>query len=107
MKERFEAIFKTKTRDEWCALMEGTDICFAPVLSMKEVAKHPHIAHRGTYVEKHGLTQPAPRRASAGRRRSSTGRRPGPGSTRRRSSRRYGFKPDEIEQLRASKAVSG
>ena len=60
LKARFETIFKTQTRDHWCALMEGTDICFAPVLSMDEAPNHPHIKHRNTFVEFHGLTQPAP-----------------------------------------------
>jgi alpha-methylacyl-CoA racemase len=59
-KERFEALFKQKTRDEWCAIMEGSDVCFAPVLTMAEAPTHPHIAHRKTYVERGGLVQPAP-----------------------------------------------
>ena len=60
LKERFEAIFKTKTRDEWCELMEGSDVCFAPVLAMSEAASHPHIQHRKTFVEANGIVQPAP-----------------------------------------------
>ncbi len=60
LKARFETLFKTQTRDQWCALMEGTDICFAPVLSMDEAPNHPHIRHRKTFVESHGLVQPAP-----------------------------------------------
>ena len=53
-------IFASKTRDEWCALMEGTDVCFAPVLTMAEAAEHPHNVARGTFVEHSGITQPAP-----------------------------------------------
>ena len=60
LKERLGAIFKTKTRDEWCELMEHTDVCFAPVLSMAEAPEHPHNVHRGTFVEVEGITQPAP-----------------------------------------------
>jgi alpha-methylacyl-CoA racemase len=60
MKEKISDIFKTKTRDEWCEIMEGSDVCFAPVLSMSEVDQHPHIAHRKTYVEVAGVKQPAP-----------------------------------------------
>ena len=52
--------FKTKTRDEWCALLEGTDACFAPVLSWSEAPLHPHLRGRGTFVEIDGVTQPAP-----------------------------------------------
>lgn len=54
------AIFKTKTRDEWCEIMEGTDVCFAPVLSIWEAPDHPHNRARETFVEVDGLTQPAP-----------------------------------------------
>ncbi len=60
MKERLSDIFKTKTRDEWCQIMEGSDVCFAPVLSMSEVAEHPHVKHRNTYIEISGVVQPAP-----------------------------------------------
>ncbi|MFN8052953.1 MAG: CaiB/BaiF CoA-transferase family protein [Acidimicrobiales bacterium] len=60
LKERLAAIFATKTRDEWSAIMEGTDVCFAPVLSMDEATKHPHNVERGTFIELNGITQPAP-----------------------------------------------
>jgi alpha-methylacyl-CoA racemase len=60
MKERFAEVFRAKTRDEWCELMEGTDVCFAPVLGMGEAPQHPHIAHRKTFVELDGVVQPAP-----------------------------------------------
>ncbi|HEY2303466.1 MAG TPA: CaiB/BaiF CoA-transferase family protein [Acidimicrobiales bacterium] len=60
MKQRLAAIVRTRTRDEWCALMEGTDTCFAPVLSVDEAPRHPHNAHRGTFTEVGGVMQPAP-----------------------------------------------
>ena len=60
MKAHLAAIFVTKSRDEWSALLEGTDICFAPVLTMDEAAQHPHNVHRKTFVEVAGITQPAP-----------------------------------------------
>jgi alpha-methylacyl-CoA racemase len=60
LKERLAALFATKTRDEWCALMEHTDVCFAPVLRMSEAAKHPHNVERSTFVELDGMMQPAP-----------------------------------------------
>lgn len=53
-------VFKTKTRDEWCALMEGTDVCFAPVLTLSESFEHPHARARGTYVNVEGVMQQAP-----------------------------------------------
>jgi alpha-methylacyl-CoA racemase len=60
LKERFIAVFATRTRDEWCALLEGTDACFAPVLTVSETANHAQTAHRGTIVEVDGIRQPAP-----------------------------------------------
>ena len=59
-KEKLTAVFKTKTRDEWCAIMEGSDVCFAPVLSLSEVADHPHNKERQTFVTRDGIVQPAP-----------------------------------------------
>ena len=60
LKEKLTALFLTKTRDEWCAIMEHTDICFAPVLSLKEAPDHPHNKERGTFIEVDGILQPAP-----------------------------------------------
>jgi alpha-methylacyl-CoA racemase len=60
LSERLAAIFRTKTRDEWCALMEGTDICFAPVLSLGEAPGHPHNVARNAFIEVGGMLQPAP-----------------------------------------------
>ncbi|MDX2380716.1 MAG: CaiB/BaiF CoA-transferase family protein [Acidimicrobiia bacterium] len=60
LKERISALFATKSRAEWCDIMEGTDVCFAPVLTMSEAAAHPHNVERETFVEIGGVTQPAP-----------------------------------------------
>ena len=60
LKGRLEKLFHTKTRDEWCALMEGTDACFAPVLTMSEAAEHPHNVARRTFIDVAGTRQPAP-----------------------------------------------
>jgi alpha-methylacyl-CoA racemase len=60
LRERFTALFLTKTRDEWCEIFEGTDACFAPVLTMSEAPSHPHNVERGTFVERNGVVQPAP-----------------------------------------------
>lgn len=59
-REEIAALFKTKTRDEWCEILEGTDVCFAPVLSMSEAPQHPHNDARKTFVNVNGVTQPAP-----------------------------------------------
>ena len=60
LREKLTQIFKSKTREEWCKIMEGTDICFAPVLTMAEAPNHPHMAARNIFIERHGVTQPAP-----------------------------------------------
>ena len=60
LKKEIAKVFLNKTRDEWCDLMEGTDVCFAPVLSMWEAPQHPHNIARKTFIELEGLDQPAP-----------------------------------------------
>ena len=60
LKERMGAIFRSKTRDEWCTIMEGTDSCFAPVLSLEEAPDHPHNKFRDSFTEVAGIRQPAP-----------------------------------------------
>src|SRR5579863_1402687 len=60
LRQQLAEVFKTKTRDEWCKIMEGTDVCFAPVLTMAEAPLHPHMAARKTFVHSHGVNQPAP-----------------------------------------------
>ena len=59
-KARLAEIFASKTRDEWCAVMEHTDVCFAPVLTLSEAAVHPHNVARQTFVDVAGITQPGP-----------------------------------------------
>ncbi len=60
LEQKLEALFKTRTRDDWCALLEGTDACFAPVLTMAEAPFHPHNVARGAFVEVDGVVQPSP-----------------------------------------------
>ncbi|WP_066112103.1 CaiB/BaiF CoA-transferase family protein [Blastomonas sp. CCH2-E1] len=60
LKVKLDALFRTRTREEWCTLLEHTDACFAPVLSMAEAPSHPHNLARGTFIEVDGITQPAP-----------------------------------------------
>ena len=60
LKERLIGVFKTKSRAEWCDIMDGSDVCFAPVLSLAEVADHPHHQARRGFVDIAGITQPAP-----------------------------------------------
>lgn len=60
LKHRLADVFKTRTRDEWCAILEGTDACFAPVLDWDEAPQHPHNAARRTFLAVDGVLQPAP-----------------------------------------------
>lgn len=59
-KEKLAAVFRTRTRDEWCDLLEGSDVCFAPVLAMSEVRNHPHHRARGTFIDNGDTWQPRP-----------------------------------------------
>ncbi|QUD88890.1 CaiB/BaiF CoA transferase family protein [Phenylobacterium montanum] len=60
LKERLASVIRQKSRDEWCAIMDATDVCFAPVLDMDEAPSHPHNAARQTFVTVEGVVQPAP-----------------------------------------------
>jgi alpha-methylacyl-CoA racemase len=60
LKQRLAQVIRTRTRDEWCSVMEGSDVCFAPVLRLDEAAHHPHNVERATFVDAFGTTQPAP-----------------------------------------------
>jgi alpha-methylacyl-CoA racemase len=60
LRERFTAVFKSRTRDEWCAAFETSDACFAPVLTWSEAYEHPHNVARKSFVEVGGVKQPAP-----------------------------------------------
>jgi alpha-methylacyl-CoA racemase len=60
MRVRFEQLFLSRPQAHWCELLENTDACFAPILSMSEAVKHPHNLARGTFVDHSGIVQPAP-----------------------------------------------
>ena len=60
LREQFSALFRSKTRDQWCALLEQTDVCFAPVLSLAEAPGHAHNVARSTFAEVGGILQPMP-----------------------------------------------
>jgi alpha-methylacyl-CoA racemase len=60
MKPRLAEIFRTRTRDDWCALLEGTDVCFAPVLTLSEAPHHPHNVARNAFIDVNGQMQNAP-----------------------------------------------
>ena len=105
MCERFAACFKRKTRDQWCEIMEGTDVCFAPVLSFSEAPNHPHNVARGSFCDVDGIVQPAP----APRFSRTPGRiKGGPppfGAQTEEVLSRWGFAREEIASLSAEGAV--
>ena len=104
-KAQLAARFRTRTRDEWCEVLEGTDACFAPVLGMDEAHRHPHNAARATFVERDGIVQPnaAPRfdRTPGGIRSSP----PAPASGTRTVLADWGFTAAEIDDLAARGVV--
>ncbi|MSP43619.1 MAG: CoA transferase [Alphaproteobacteria bacterium] len=105
MKERMQKIFHTKTRDEWCAIMEGTDVCFGPVLNMDESMAHPHNVAREAFVSVAGVMQPAP--APRFDRTKSEIRQPPsiPGEDTDRTMAAWGFTPQEIAALHSAGAI--
>ncbi|MDP6389186.1 MAG: CaiB/BaiF CoA-transferase family protein [Alphaproteobacteria bacterium] len=105
MSERFAALFKEKTCDEWCEIMEGTDICFAPVLTFREASNHPHNAARDSFVEVDGVIQPG---AAPNFSRTPSGIKGGPpemGAQTDEGLAAWGFSADEIAALKAESAI--
>ena len=106
MKDRFAALFKSKTRDEWQSLLEGTDACAVPVLSMTEAPSHPHNVARSTFVVRDGVTQPAPAPRFARTEATIAGPPPAPGEHTDAALGDWGFTADEVAKLREAGAVT-
>jgi alpha-methylacyl-CoA racemase len=105
MRERFAEIFRSKTRDEWERLFEGSDGCVAPVLTPREAHAHAHNATRGTFIEAHDVVQPQPTpRFSRTPAVIGAGPEP-PGANTAEVLAEYGFAASEIEALRADQVV--
>jgi alpha-methylacyl-CoA racemase len=105
LRARLTALFKTRTRAQWCELLEGTDACFAPVLSIEEAPEHPHNARRGVFVELNGFSQPAPAPRFS-RSRSETPQKPPPiGADTLAVLAEAGFDRKAIEALRSAGAI--
>lgn len=104
-REKLKEIFKSKTRTEWCDIMEGTDVCFAPILDLKEAPDHPHNKARNTYVDFEGVTQPAP----APRFSRTPGAIQAPsalvGEHTEEVLTGWGFSEDQINELKAAEAI--
>ena len=106
LKGRLAEVFRTRTRDEWCEVMEGTDVCFAPVLSLSEAPTHPHNRHRGTFIEVDGVVQPAaaPRFSRTPGGVSAPPAQPGQHTDDVLAD--FGFQPAEVADLRSTGAVA-
>jgi alpha-methylacyl-CoA racemase len=105
LRERLTEVFKSKTRAEWTALMEGSDVCFAPVLPMSEARAHPHVVARGSIVEHDGMDQPAPAPRFSRTEVEIAGEARLPGDDTEAVLTSFGFREEEIEKLLASGAV--
>ncbi len=104
LKARLTAHLETRSRNEWCGLLEGSDACVAPVLDMDEAPEHPHNQARGTFIEVGGIIQPAP----APRFSRSIPAQPRPpvvGATGEDVLSDWGFTPHEINALRTAGAI--
>ncbi len=105
LKQKLASLFKSRTRDEWCDLLEGTDVCFAPVLTMEEAPSHPHNEARKTFITLEGVTHPAP----APRFSRTQGEIQGPaalvGEHNQEVLLAWGFTEEDIEALQIAKAI--
>jgi alpha-methylacyl-CoA racemase len=106
LKKRVAKIIISKTRDEWREIMEGTDVCFAPVLNMIEAPEHPHLKSRSTFLEIAGVTQPGPAPRFSRTIPEIIHLPPHPGQHTDEALQRWGFSKDEITKLRQSNAVA-
>jgi len=105
LKEKIAAVFKTKTRAEWCEIMDGTDVCFAPVLTFQEAIEHPHNVARETFVEIAGAMQPAPAPRFSRTNPDTPAPASEPGADTESALLDWGFGQAEIDALKAAEAV--
>ncbi len=105
MKAKLESIFKTKTRDEWDELLTGTDVCYAPVLSLSEAHQHPHHISRQNFTEVGGYTQPSPVPKFSRTPGAVQYASPTPGDHSRDGLKAWGFDDDQITALLSTGAI--
>jgi len=105
LRAKLAAVFKAKTRDQWCETMEGTDACFAPVLSLSEAPDHPHNAARKTFTEVDGVRQPAPAPRFSRTPGRIAGAPPTPGEHTESALADWGLSEERIASLRKAGAI--
>ena len=105
-KKRLTELFLAKTRDEWCEIMEGSDVCFAPVLSMAEAPNHPHNVARGAFVEVDGVIQPGPAPRFSRTPGQIQSPPPDPGQHTEAILADWGWSADDIAALRSAGAIA-
>src|SRR5438067_4660348 len=101
LRERFATVFRTRTRDEWCAVFDGSDACFAPVLNFREAAHHPHALARSAHVAVGRVTQPAPAPRFSRTAGVLRGAPPERGAMGRQALADWGFSAEEVGRLRS------
>jgi alpha-methylacyl-CoA racemase len=106
LKERFAALFRTKTRDEWVAFFAGAEICFAPVLPMSEARTHPHNIARDMFVDVDGAPHPAPAPRFSRTPTAVQGAPVKPGADTDTALTEWGFDPAEVAQLKSGGALA-
>jgi alpha-methylacyl-CoA racemase len=105
-REKFTALFKTKTRDEWDAILRGSDACYAPVLTMSEAAEDEHIKARQTIIERNGVQQPAPAPRFSRTAPEVERDAPWPGQHTDEALRDWGVDASEVTKLREAGAIA-
>jgi alpha-methylacyl-CoA racemase len=105
MKAKLTTVIRTRTRDEWEAIMGGTDVCFAPVLGLDEAANHPHNAARQTFLTVDGVVQPAPAPRFSGSPAAAPAPPPAIGANNRDALADWGFDAAAISALEAAGAL--
>ena len=105
-KKKIAALLRTRTRQEWCELMEGSDVCFAPVLSMDEAPGHPHNKARKNFIARGGVVQPAPAPRFSRSTCEAGGTPPAPGADTEAILKELGYGPEHIAELAAAAVIA-
>lgn len=105
-KKKIAALLRTRTRQEWCELMEGSDVCFAPVLSMDEAPGHSHNKARKNFIERGGVVQPAPAPRFSRSTCEAGGTPPAPGADTEAILKELGYGPEHIAELAAAAVIA-